>query len=121
VNDDPVWVFVRGEERLTVRRGTSEDGFVLELQDSSEPRSVPFKDELSLITFQSDMETVLLQTGWSLESFEPDNRTGRDRRSWPRLSSDRRRWWTDGLPKGRRARLFKGVTWLSERMTSKSR
>jgi hypothetical protein len=43
------------------------------------------------------MEHFLIKTGWSLEQFSPDRRTGQDRRGFPRVDVDRRRWWTDGL------------------------
>jgi hypothetical protein len=43
------------------------------------------------------MEAMLVQTGWSFVEFSPDQRAGRDRRGWPRLPNDRRRWWTDGV------------------------
>jgi hypothetical protein len=117
---DPIWVFARGDEQLTVHRTQTDTGFLLVLDDGTAPRSYSFKDELSLIAFQSDMETVLMQTGWSLVTFEPDQRTGLDRRSWPRLATDRRRWWTDGVPRKRRG-LFKDVAWLSDKMNSKTR
>jgi hypothetical protein len=48
------------------------------------------------------METLLLKTGWTFQGYEPDRRTGRDRRGWPRRSNDRRRWWTDGMAKRNR-------------------
>lgn len=116
-----MWVFGRGEERLTIRRRQTEDGLVLVIDDGKAPRSCAFKDEIALITFQSNMEGMLLQTGWLLEAFEPDQRAYRDRRAWPRLANDRRRWWTDGAPEHRRNWLLKGAAWLSDRMTSKSR
>ena len=43
------------------------------------------------------METFLLKTGWVLTSFSPERRGGRDRRSFPRIDDERRRWWTDGI------------------------
>src|SRR5262249_26262929 len=48
-----------------------------------------------LTTFQVDMEAFLIGSGWSFVAFSPERRSGRDRRSFPRIS-DRRRWWTDG-------------------------
>jgi hypothetical protein len=116
-----IWVFARGQERLTLQRRQSAEGMVLVIDDGAMPRSYPFQDEVALIAFQTDMEGMLLQTGWLLEAFEPEQRAGRDRRSWPRLANDRRRWWTDGLADRRRGWLVKGAAWLSDRMTSRSR
>jgi hypothetical protein len=45
------------------------------------------------------METLLLKTGWTFQTYNPDRRSGGDRRGWPRRSNDRRRWWTDGFSK----------------------
>jgi len=44
------------------------------------------------------METFLLRTGWTFASFSPERRIPLDRRTFPRITSDRRRWWTDGVP-----------------------
>ena len=41
------------------------------------------------------MEAFLIGSGWSFVAFSPERRTGRDRRTFPRMG-DRRRWWTDG-------------------------
>ena len=56
---------------------------------------------LTLMRFQADMEEFLVTTGWSLLEFFPDQRTGRDRRTFPRIN-ERRRWWTDALKPTRR-------------------
>jgi hypothetical protein len=70
-----------------------------------EPRRYRFQDLSSLARFQRDMEQFLMRTGWALERFSPDRRSGRDRRTFPRAANDRRRWWTDGqLPAPRRRR-----------------
>jgi hypothetical protein len=90
-----MWTFSRGEEKLQIRRTPADDGFVLEITNDGPSRSVFFADLEALIVFQSDMEALLLKTGWSFLAFTPELRSGRDRRDWPRLS-ERRRWWTDG-------------------------
>jgi len=93
--DDPVWTFARGSSRLTLRRQDAEGGMVLVVTENGTPRSY-FLDEIAkLTTFQVDMEAFLIGSGWSFVAFSPERRTGRDRRTFPRIS-DRRRWWTDG-------------------------
>jgi len=57
--------------------------------------TIPFRDLEALVTFQMDMERVLLATNWLLEDFSPDRRRYADRRAFPRIENDRRRWWTD--------------------------
>ena len=93
--DDCTWTFSREEEKLQIRRTPVADGCMLEIITDGTARSVRFPDLPSLIVFQSDMEALLLKTGWSFLSFIPEERSGRDRRDWPRIS-ERRRWWTDG-------------------------
>jgi hypothetical protein len=89
------WVFVRGNQRLELTRATLPDCVQLVVTLSGEPRRVhTFPDLLTLTRFQSDMEQVLVWTGWTFVEFSPDRRTGRERRKWPRLE-ERRRWWTD--------------------------
>jgi hypothetical protein len=92
-----VWIFERGVERLQIRRDEFETGVQLTVVQNDEPHAYRFADLPALVTFQSDMEAMLVQTGWSFVEFVPDRRTGKDRRGWPRLLSDRRRWWTDGV------------------------
>lgn len=120
---DPTWVFVRGDERLTIRRRESEEGCLLVLGDGRDGRTYAFPDQVALVRFQSDMEALLLQTGWSFLAFEPDHRTGLDRRGWPRLSTDRRRWWTDSRPEARTRPLKKSVKksadWLRKKIGSR--
>lgn len=98
--EDPVWTFARREERLSLRRQETEEGFLLVVTENGTPRSYFFSDVARLTTFQADMEAFLVQSGWTFETFSPDRRSGRDRRHFPRLS-DRRRWWTDGKPRKR--------------------
>jgi hypothetical protein len=93
---DPYWAFSREGIRLELRRETTEDGVLLVIENSSgDPRSYFFRDLENLEAFQNDMERLLLGTGWSFEEFGPDRRSGFDRRTWPRIHRDRRRWWTD--------------------------
>ena len=82
-----VWTFVRGAETLELKRQDLDDGTVLAIAGDGEPRSYFFRDVDRLETFQKDMETLLLKTGWTFVSYTPDR---------SRRSNDRRRWWTDG-------------------------
>jgi hypothetical protein len=90
-----VWHFTRGAERLEIGRQPLDDGLALIVGSGRAPRTYFFSDAARLETFQKDMETLLLKTGWSFVAFAPDRRTGGDRRGWPRRANDRRRWWTD--------------------------
>jgi len=93
------WTFVRGEDTLEITREDLEDGITLVIAGDGTPRSYFFRETHRLEAFQRDMETLLLKTGWTFQGYEPDARSGRDRRGWPRRSNDRRRWWTDGIAK----------------------
>jgi hypothetical protein len=97
-----VWTFVRGDDTLEITREDLEDGITLVIAGDGTPRSYFFRETHRLETFQRDMETLLLKTGWTFQGYEPDRRSGRDRRGWPRRSNDRRRWWTDGIAKRNR-------------------
>jgi|SRR5581483_5771188 len=92
------WTFVRGDaegEQLKVVR-ESGDTVRLRVTTTDSVREIAFDDVAAANRFQSDMETFLLKSGWSFVRFEPERRTGRDRRELPRLF-ERRRWWTDGM------------------------
>lgn len=93
----PAWTFHRDGQQLTLRRREIDERFELELSGPGAPRTYRFDEMTALVKFQSDMEHFLIKTGWSLEQFSPDRRTGQDRRTFPRVDVDRRRWWTDGL------------------------
>jgi hypothetical protein len=101
VDETPTWTFARGGERLTLRREQTATGVNLVVTGSGAPRTYAFTEQDRLVAFQSDMEALLVRTGWSFVEFSPERRRGRDRRSFPRLT-ERRRWWTDGLPRSRR-------------------
>src|SRR5262245_29333604 len=95
--DYGVWQFTRGAERLQITRQALDDGTALIVGSGPSPRSYFFSDPARLETFQGDMETLLLKTGWTFVEFAPDRRAGGDRRGFPRRANDRRRWWTDGI------------------------
>src|SRR5262245_62054609 len=92
-----VWTFVRGNDTLEITPEDLDDGVMLVIAGDRTPRSYFFREPHRLETFQRDMETLLLKTGWTFQGYEPDRRSGLDRRGWPRRSNDRRRWWTDGM------------------------
>jgi hypothetical protein len=91
-----IWTFERAGERLQIRRETDDASLRLTVTQADDSKSYRFEDAVALISFQTDMEAMLVQTGWSFVEFSPEQRRGLDRRGWPRLLSDRRRWWTDG-------------------------
>ena len=93
--DEPTWVFERRNQYLQLRRSETGDGKLLVIVGEGAPRSYRFNEMTDLVEFQADMEALLLKTGWTFVAFSPERRTGRDRRTWPRLT-ERRRWWTDG-------------------------
>jgi hypothetical protein len=91
-----IWAFVRSGERLTIEQERTRDGIRLILTGPGvAPRAMLFESAIELCPFQSDMEQLLVATGWTLEAFSPERRTGHDRRRAPRITNDRRRWWTD--------------------------
>jgi hypothetical protein len=96
--DEQIWTFSRNGEQLEIRRTPVPDGFHLGVSGDGPPRTYFFADLSRLESFQADFEKFLLGTGWTFLKFEPDRRTGRERRHYGRLLTDRRRWWTDGLP-----------------------
>jgi hypothetical protein len=93
---DATWVFERAGQRIELQRQETDNGALLTISGAGAPRSSQFSDVIALVRFQSDMEALLLKTGWSFIEFLPDRRSVADRRTWPRLT-ERRRWWTDGL------------------------
>ena len=89
------WTFERGDERLILQRHLEHNSHSLVITHADGSQAIPFNDLEALVTFQTDMEKVLLSTGWLLANFSPDRRRYDDRRSFPRVENDRRRWWTD--------------------------
>ena len=93
---EATWTFERNGERLLIHRDALEgSAFQLIITADGTARTVTFTDIRPLVIFQQDMEAFLIRTGWSLAAFSPDRRTGADRRGFPRVDPDRRRWWTD--------------------------
>lgn len=96
---EQIWTFQRGEDELRITRSTEGTTFHLSVEGAGAPRTYAFAELRRLQQFQEDFEKLLLGTGWTFVRFFPDRRSGRERRHFSRLISDRRRWWTDGLPK----------------------
>jgi len=92
------WLFGRADEKVKIERiGERDDDLMLVITANDDPpRRYAFDSLVALMRFQADMEEFLVTTGWSLLEFFPDRRTGRDRRTFPRIN-ERRRWWTDAL------------------------
>ena len=95
VEVDISWTFQRQGERLQISRQRSDEAWQLTVQGDGPARVFTFADCAQLVRFQTDMEALLVQTGWSLAAFMPDRRRYTDRRDFPRENNDRRRWWTD--------------------------
>jgi hypothetical protein len=89
-------MFQRGDERLMLQRYDEQEGLALIITNAEGSRRVPFGDAAALATFQMNMEEFLIRTGWLLAAFTPERRRYQDRRGFPRVHPDRRRWWTDG-------------------------
>src|SRR5207248_334785 len=98
------WTFERGEERLILKREVDQGRHHLVIMHADGCHALPFNDFEALVTFQADMERVLLATGWTLANFSPDRRRYGDRRAFPRVDNDRRRWWTDAPARSTSAR-----------------
>lgn len=92
----PTWTFTREGSSLVLQRIDDGVRAVLRITTHEGTRTVTFHDVSALTVFQADMEALLVRTGWSLESFEPERRQDQERRLFPRENPDRRRWWTDG-------------------------
>jgi hypothetical protein len=95
---DGVWTFKKDHAFLSLERLVKSGKRVLMVRQSEGVRELAFEDLAALEDFQHTMETFLLRTGWTFASFSPERRTPLDRRTFPRMTSDRRRWWTDGIP-----------------------
>ncbi len=95
--DEQIWSFSRNGELLEIKRTPTDDGFLLSVTGDGPPRTYAFTELNRLEQFQADFEKFLLGTGWTFKAFSPDRRTGRERRHFSRLLSDRRRWWAVSL------------------------
>ena len=86
----PTWVFARGEQTIRVQRLP---GQVLHIgSDEGNDRRFTFNDVDELTAFHCGFEEHLIATGWSLVEFEPERRSGVERRTVARPGRDRRRF-----------------------------
>ena len=97
------WIFGRDDQKVKIERTgeTDADLTLVVTANDDPPRKYAFDTLVALMRFQADMEEFLITTGWSLLEFFPDRRTGRDRRTFPRVN-ERRRWWTDVVRRSKR-------------------
>ena len=97
------WIFGRDDQQVKVERTgeTDEDLTLVVTTNTGPPRKYAFDTLVALMRFQADMEEFLVTTGWSLLEFFPERRTGRDRRTFPRVN-ERRRWWTDAVRRSKK-------------------
>jgi hypothetical protein len=98
------WTFERERDRLAIAREERPDGVRLSIILNGSPRSYHFPGVLAARRFQADMETFLVHSNWSFVMFSDDRRRRRDRRGFPR-TTERRRWWTDGVATPQKSRL----------------
>jgi len=86
------WTFARGDERLILERALDEahPHLMVTLPDGG--HTLPFNDVDALVAFQTDIQRVLLSTGWLLANFAPDRRRHGDRPTLPRINNDGQRW-----------------------------
>ena len=90
-------MFRRGDEQLVLQKHEAESGFSLVVIMNGSVSTIPFQKESALDVFQNDMEELLVHTGWRLQECYPERRRKHDRRRFPRVANDRRRWWTDPI------------------------
>lgn len=92
-----VWTFVRLNQRVEIRREPAPNGGALLVVTGGDAAgTTEFRDMAALVQQQSRLEVMLVDSGWSLASFEPERRSVSDRRAQTRETLDRRRrWWTD--------------------------
>jgi len=83
------WVFVRGDERVELRRDGDPASTRLEMSGASGPRTFVFREHAALVSFQAGYEQALTHLGWTLAAFEPERRSGHDRRAIPRFAERR--------------------------------
>jgi hypothetical protein len=92
-----VWTFARRNQTVEIRREPAPNGGALLVVTGGDAAgTTAFRDMAALVQQQSRLEVMLLNSGWSLASFEPERRTLADRRTQTRDTHDRRRrWWAD--------------------------
>lgn len=84
------WVFLRNDERIEIRRSVDPESTTFEVWGSEGPRTFVSRDRAALVAFHAGFEQALLLSGWTMARFEPERRSGRDRRAVARGTTDRR-------------------------------
>ena len=78
------WTFRREDARLDVYRPSAETSTQIEVSTAGAMRTFRFLDRRSVVAFHAGVEHALLETGWRLEGFEPERRSGVERRTLQR-------------------------------------
>jgi len=84
------WLYVRDGDLIEVRRWDSDVGGRLVVIDKGRRTEQAFDSVSDVLDAQRRLETILGKSGWSLQDFYPDRRTGFQRRAAVR-ATDRRR------------------------------
>jgi hypothetical protein len=86
------WVFVRGAERLEIRRDAEPAVRQLEIWSSTgDTQTIDFDSHAALVAYQADFESSLTRDRWAFLEFQPERRAGGDRRAVARPPDRRRR------------------------------
>ena len=84
------WAFVQGQRRLELRRMIEATSTQLEVVGpEGDVRTFTFDSHAALVAFHAGFEQALARSGWTFAEFQPERRTGSDRRAMPR-HNDRR-------------------------------
>jgi hypothetical protein len=83
------WVFIRDNERVELRREVDPTSVSLDVSGADGLRTFAFRDHAALVAFQAGFEQALAHSGWHLEGFQPERRSGHDRRAVPRITERR--------------------------------
>lgn len=99
--DVRVWTFAKGGDEVTVEQWAEPETVVVVITREYETgaqtvHSYEFAEHSSAEQFHANLDEALLKFGWSFVGYLPQRRTHEERRQRLR-SSDRRRWWTDGV------------------------
>lgn len=88
---DHVWAFSRNGSRMAViRRDNDGDVTLVIAAGGQAPKTYTFDQKARLNSFQSDMQSFLVRTGWRFVGFRPERRSRfRDRRSTERVCERR--------------------------------
>jgi hypothetical protein len=89
---ETIWLFVRGDESVRVIRAATPEGRarLLVYGPGNSQTTHEFQDAVTCTQRESELERELVHSGFTLEQFT-DRRSGTERRTAPRGTSDRRR------------------------------